>query len=269
MDQNKISRKSKQQGIQPSHQKDWLKKLEEVSGKPLEFSQKRRSANLDIAFIFDTTGSMYSYLTEVRSQLSRIIGEVNQVTVNSNMAVIAYGDYCDANTTYVTKTLDLTSDFQNVQTFVNQVQATGGGDAPEAVEEALFQANQLNWRPDSNRAVVLIGDAPPHGVVDSLSNSLYGHDYKVETAALSQKNVKIYAVQCGRDSSTEQVFRWLSSQTNGIYLNLENISDLVDLLIGVCMKEVGLLESYTQKLQSDKLMTESKSRLLKQLNPGN
>ncbi|XWK89956.1 MAG: vWA domain-containing protein [Phormidium sp.] len=243
------------------------KTLAKYSGEtnPTQVTQGVSPRQLDVAFIFDTTGSMYPYLEQVRHELTRLASEVYKSVPNVRMGVVAYGDYCDANSTYVTKVLDLTTDFEKVRSFVGQVEKTGGGDTPEALEEALFQANRLNWRIGSSRAIVLVGDAPPHGVIDAASNCLYGHDYKTEGNSLGQKGVKIYATQCGRDSSTEQVFRWLASQTGGVYLNLENIADLVDLLIGVCMKEVGLLESYTQKLQANNLLTGSKARLLNQL----
>ena len=42
--------------------------------------------------------------------------------------------------------------------------AQGGGDAPEAVADALHELVKLSWRPDSSRVAVLISDAPPHGI---------------------------------------------------------------------------------------------------------
>lgn len=213
---------------------------------------------LDLALIFDTTGSMYSYLEEVRRQLSRLVKEIHTSVPNARIAVIAYGDYCDA---YVTKVLDLTDNFRAVEEFVRSVDKTGGGDFPEAVEEALYRANQLNWRIGSSRAAVLVGDAPPHGVEDAMRQ----FDYKSETTSLAKKGIRIYATQCGASELTERVFRWIAGQTNGKHLKLENIQDLVELLIGICMKEVGLLDSYVENLAKGKLLTDSKARVLKQL----
>jgi hypothetical protein len=232
---------------------------------PTQAELRTFSKSLDVAFIFDTTGSMYPYLERVRSELTKLANEICKSISNIRLGVIAYGDYCDASSTYVTKVLDLTPSFEQVQKFVEQVERTGGGDAPEAVEEALFAANGLTWRIGSRRVIILVGDAPPHGVSDDVSNCLYGHDYQTEGNILAQKGVKIYTAQCGRASDAEQAFRWLVNQTNGIYLNLENIGDLVDLLIGICMKEVGLLDSYTEKLQTGNILTDSKVRLFKQL----
>lgn len=51
------------------------------------------------------------------------------------MGVVAYGDYSDAQTTYVTKVLDLTENYQLISNFIKEVKKTDGGDFPEAVEE--------------------------------------------------------------------------------------------------------------------------------------
>ena len=107
---------------------------------------------------------------------------------NARVGVIAYGDYGDD---YVTKVLDLTDNFNAVKDFVRSVEKTDGGDFPEAVEEALYRANQLNWRIGSSRAVVLVGDAPPHGVEDSMRQ----YDYKAEANALGDRRVSEFTRQ--------------------------------------------------------------------------
>lgn len=213
---------------------------------------------LDLALMFDTTGSMYGHLEEVRRELSRLASEIHNAIPNARLAVIAYGDYGDH---YVTKVLEFTDQYNCVKAFVDSVGRTSGGDAPEAVEEALFRANQLNWRIGSSRAVVLVGDAPPHGVVDPIKQ----YDYRAESNGLGQKGVKIYATQCGSDAGTERVFKWMAANTKGTYLRLENIRDLVDLLVGICMKEVGLLEAYTAKLAAGGQLIGSKANVFKQL----
>lgn len=239
-------------------QKLWHEQLACKDDKPSVAKPFHTTTALDVVMMFDTTGSMYGFLEEVRRELSRLALEIHDSVPNARVGVIAYGDYCD---TYVTKVLDLTDNFNDVRHFVRSVEATGGGDFPEAVEEALYRANKLNWRIGSSRAVVLVGDAPPHGVEDSI----YRYDYRAEAKALGQMGVRIYATECGANESTERVFRWLSKQTNGTYLKLENILDLVDLLIGICMKEVGLLDAYMEKLAGGRLLTDSKARVFKQL----
>jgi len=42
--------------------------------------------------------------------------------------------------------------------------ASGGGDGPEAVTAALAEALNMDWREHASKMVVLIADAPPHGI---------------------------------------------------------------------------------------------------------
>jgi Mg-chelatase subunit ChlD len=73
------------------------------------------------------------------------------------------------DSTYVTRVWPFTSDIPSVKRAINSLSALGGGDVPEAVADALHQLLQLNWdeasRPHAVRMAVLIGDAPPHGMI--------------------------------------------------------------------------------------------------------
>ncbi len=225
-------------------------------------------ASLDILFCFDTTGSMYRFLEQVRSEITHLSQMIQNHIPKSRVGVIAHGDYCDASTAYVTRGLDFTTDIVKISRFIWGTQKTDGGDFPEAIEEALFKANQMDWRLGSRRAIALIGDAPPHGVIDSVKNCKYGHFWRREVEALKRKGIKIYAIQCGRHRDTERVFREMAQITGGVYLNLHNINDLVDLLIGVCMREVGLLMTFQEQLRRSQQLTTSKKSLLNCLGSG-
>ena len=39
-----------------------------------------------------------------------------------------------------------------------------GGDAPEAVADALQQVYKLDWKSEATKVCILIADAPPHGL---------------------------------------------------------------------------------------------------------
>lgn len=251
--------------IRGKNQNDWLKKFEATTGKPLEKRSGQTSLtnnDLDILLVFDTTGSMYSYLEEVQRNLSEITFEIITAIPNSLLGVVAYGDYCDEGSAYITKTIDLSNDINRIKKFVSEIERTGGGDLPEALEVALNKAVNLKWRFFSKKAIVIVGDAPPHGIMDEMINEI---DYKVEISKLRKIGARLYTVQCGNDETTKQTFRWMSETTGGIYMNLSNIHDLKDILIGASMKEAGLLESYINKLMQNKALTESKNKIFKLL----
>ena len=47
---------------------------------------------------------------------------------------------------------------------LSKLTARGGGDGPEAQTAALDKALNVEWRKDAAKIVVLITDAPPHGI---------------------------------------------------------------------------------------------------------
>ena len=69
--------------------------------------------------------------------------------------------------TYVTKTFGFTSDIAVMQKNLSSLVAAGGGDGPEAQTAALAAALDLDWAEDAIKMVVLITDAPPHGLGES------------------------------------------------------------------------------------------------------
>ena len=98
---------------------------------------------MEIVFSFDTTGSMSSYLDEVRRSVTEITERLFADIPALRMSIFAHGDYCDAATSYVTKHTELTKDVKSLCEFVKTVGATGGGDTPECYELVLRQVSFL------------------------------------------------------------------------------------------------------------------------------
>lgn len=198
-----------------------------------------------------------------------LITKIKERVKQVEFAVVAYGDHCDANTTYVTKTCSFTVDVEVVRSFVSSVERTGGGDEPEALEDALMEANGLVWKDRAKKCIVLVGDAPPHGVMDGFDQCACGIDYREETKKLAEKGVKTYSVLCNQGRSAEQVFRWIADQTDGEFLKLDNMDDLVDLIAAVCVKESGgSVDDFIRDLGRLKQLTTSKERTLRMLASG-
>ena len=122
---------------------------------------------IDVVVSFDTTGSMSSVLAQVRHNIKqmveRLMGELPEI----HIGIIVHGDYCDEHSTYVTRHLDLTQDTGSITDFVEHTPPTSGGDAPECYELVLHEAQELSWRPDAKRILVLIGDDVAHAPEDN------------------------------------------------------------------------------------------------------
>ena len=57
----------------------------------------------------------------------------------------------------------LPNNIQELEAFLEKVEAGGGGDLPEAVDEGMYWATKNNqFRPQSRKVLLIFGDAPPH-----------------------------------------------------------------------------------------------------------
>ncbi len=232
--------------------------LTDVESLPAEVA---KTSDLDLVFMFDTTGSMYPYLEQVRNNLSKIVKEIHASMPAIRIAIMAYGDHCDEGSTYLVKGCPFSTDTEELVRFIQTVEKTGGGDIPEAVEDALWEVNRVKWNQSAGKALVLVGDAPPH----ERPECPYKRDYRAEAEGLHALGVRIYAVWCPDMEEARKVFEWLAQLTGGKFLRLDEMNDLCDLLVAVAMKEGGKLEEFRNRLIAENRLTQTKSMLLETL----
>ncbi|XP_071118228.1 uncharacterized protein [Haliotis cracherodii] len=202
----------------------------------------------EIVFSFDTTGSMSGCLAEVRGRLQDMIQRLQADIPAIRIAVFAHGDYCDGS--QATKWVDFSTDVNELCKFVKNVSSTGGGgDGGECYELVLRQiGEELSWTPGSNRAIVLIGDEPPH--TPSFSGNKLRIDWKKELKSLTNMGVKIYGVECGCGGIP--FYTTISAESGGRYLQLKDFSNVFDLLMAICYREQGtdMLEAYEKEVRA-------------------
>ncbi|KAK3101509.1 hypothetical protein FSP39_004105 [Pinctada imbricata] len=116
---------------------------------------------MDICFSFDTTGSMSSSIGEVKGKVQDMIQRLQADIPGINIAVFAHGDYCDRSN-YITTHIDFSTNVKALCQWIKKVKSTSGGDSDECYELVLHEVQELSWRPGSQRALVMIGDALPH-----------------------------------------------------------------------------------------------------------
>ncbi|NTX12135.1 VWA domain-containing protein [Myxococcus sp. CA056] len=188
---------------------------------------------VEIVFSFDTTGSMYPCLAQVRKKLHGTVSRLMKEIPGIRIGVIAHGDYCDARSTYVTKILDLTDDAKAVVRFVDKVGQTGGGDAPECYELVLHEAQSLSWTVGYTRAFVLIGDDVPHAPSDNPKRL----DWRKEVDALGRMGVPVYGVQALARRHATPFYKELAEKSGGFHLSLDQFAHVTDMLLAVCYKQ--------------------------------
>jgi hypothetical protein len=120
-----------------------------------------RQAGLDVVFVIDATGSMGWLIDEVKGRVRALADWIRRLVPVTRFGVVAYRD--DDDPEFLTRVLPLTLSTHKVRRFLDQLEARGGGDIPEAVAAGLRAAiEKPGWRSDSRKIIVIVGDAPPH-----------------------------------------------------------------------------------------------------------
>jgi hypothetical protein len=119
----------------------------------------------------DCTGSQGSYISSATKNIEEICATIFHSSKLSRpddlrVGLIAFRDHPPQDHTYVTRKFAFTSDITQVHDNLKTLYASGGGDGPEAVTAGLYEALNMEWRPDASKMIVLIADAPPHGIGD-------------------------------------------------------------------------------------------------------
>jgi hypothetical protein len=182
------------------------------------FLQRTGSTELDIAFLFDTTGSMGDELSYLQKEVGAIADaiKVRFPQTTPRFGLVVYKDKTDS---YISKKYEF-AELATFQTSLNAQAAGGGGDYPEAVAEGLAETLGLSWRAGSvARLTFWIADAPHHvGQEVSVKESIDG--------AL-KKGIHIYPVAAsGTDPRAEYTMRTAAQITGGRYIFLTDDSGI-------------------------------------------
>lgn len=180
---------------------------------------------VDLVFVLDTTGSMGGLIQTAKDKIWSIATTMAraQPAPEIRIGLVAYRDRGDQ---YVTQVFDLTSDLDSMYAHLMDFKADGGGDGPEAVNQALQDAiARMSWntQQDTYKAVFLVGDAPPH--LD------YQDDvqYPASVALARQRGIVINTIQCGNQADTAEPWQKIAALGAGDYLKVEQNGGAVTL----------------------------------------
>ncbi len=174
------------------------------------------ATQLDILFLIDATGSMADEINQLKENIQAISAKIDALPSQPDVrfGMVAYRDQGDA---FVTNVFDFTPQVNEFAADLNNVFADGGGDYPEDLNEALFQAiHTPEWRVDNTVSLIfLVADAPPH-----LDYGQQNH-YAVEMLNAAARGIKIYPIaSSGLDGQGEYIFRQLAQVTGGRFIFL-------------------------------------------------
>ena len=177
-------------------------------------------SQLDLVFCVDLTGSMSGFISVAKRQMAQVLDAfAPQLHGGLRVGIVGFRDHCDGDKLLEVYPLD--GDLARVSAAIAKLAVSGGGDAPEAVYTGLEACLALDWSAGSYRVVLLVGDAPPHGVgcagdtlaIDPTGLSLDDMANKLETEGVF---VHALAMRSG-DALLASSFQRLSVSTGGGY----------------------------------------------------
>ncbi len=218
---------------------------------------KKKTENIEVVFSFDTTGSMYPCLTQVRRTVEQTINRLFKEVPNIRIGLIAHGDYCDAGFTYVTKHHPLSDDKDSLVRFVKTVGPTGGGDSPECYELVLHEARSFNWTHGKSKALVMIGDDVPHSPTEK--QNVKKLDWRNEISNLTEMGVNVYGVQALNRSHATRFYEEIAERTGGFHIELDQFSHVTDTILAISFKQQSdeLVHSFEKEVHKAGRMSRS------------
>jgi Mg-chelatase subunit ChlD len=213
---------------------------------------------LDLLFLLDTTGSMGDELARIQETIDSIAARIDAFSPRPEIryGLVAYKDVDDE---YVTRPYAFTTDLDDFRRALAALSADGGGDTPEALDEALYEGMvRMEWRDEPTvRLAFLVADAGSHVPGPSQFTYLDG------TREAVARGVKIYPIAASNtDPQAEYVFRQLAQQTMAgfVFLTYQpgqsggapgesttleageqsyTVERLDDLIVGIVERELG------------------------------
>jgi len=189
---------------------------------------------VEVVFVLDTTSSMTGLLDAAKENIWSIASTLasGEPAPRIKMGLLAFRDRGDQ---YITQATDLTKDMGSLYTTLMAYQAAGGGDGPESVNQALYEAvHEMSWShyatslaepgPDHvYRAIFLVGDAPPH--MDYENEMQYPRIVR----AAAEKGIVINTIQAGDDPQTRQVWQHIAQLNQGDFMQVAHHGNAINI----------------------------------------
>lgn len=195
-----------------------------VSGGPaLPIQPGTEKPQVEVVFVLDSTSSMSGLIDAAKQNIWSIATTLAsaQPEPELQLGLVTFRDKGDR---YITRVKDLTQDIDQLYLSLMETRAEGGGDMPEHLNQALYDAvHNVSWsqNPEAYQVIFLVGDAPAH--MD------YDDDVPfTETLKVAQsKGIVVNAIQAGQQSVTREQFQQIAALSQGEFFQVSQTGDSV------------------------------------------
>ncbi len=191
---------------------------------------------------------MGSCIDEVRHRLNNLLDHLAASSAGPRtlVGVASYRDHPPQDVSYVTRWLPLGA-AGDAENFLEKTDADGGGDDPEALIDGLLEGiERPDWRQRSLRILIVVSDAPPHGMGDVGDGFPSGcpceRNLDDVIAAAKRSSVRLFTVAVGKHRFLPRILASLAQATDGQYTTVDRLSSLIDPILELLDSEMASLD---------------------------
>ena len=167
--------------------------LEQINSMQATLSSPSKETQVDLVFVIDSTGSMYSAIANVKENVAEFAKQFAEIGVTLRLALIDYRDIAEDGLDSTTVHQPYHTPWMTVPQFVSaltEVDVDGGGDIKETPIDGLGNLTNgtMLWGSEAYKFAILITDAGyktnnTHGIADleQMATLLQEQDIQVST----------------------------------------------------------------------------------------
>lgn len=220
---------------------------------------------VDIVFSFDTTGSQFPIIAELRRKVEQTMRRLFNTIPDLRIGLIAHGDYNDRYAPQDYKAVPLTTNIEQLAHFIKNVDTTNGfGNGGEAYELAMHVANGFDWSGD-NRVFVLIGDEPAHELRPTYQYYPKAkYDWRAELTAMQSNSIIPYVVRCQDRSDSKAFHNEYAKRAQTPLLHLAQFNDIERLVLALTYRAQSKerAEEYGRELETSGTLNRNMAHIL-------
>ncbi|MBF2007650.1 MAG: VWA domain-containing protein [Chlorogloeopsis fritschii C42_A2020_084] len=224
----------------------------------------------DVAFVFDTTGSMSNHIGAVQSTAKTLLNQLESLNLDYRVAVTDYKDFPNQGGYPYNPDLPFSNDKSAIVSAIDSMsgKVSGGGDFAESAYSALIRTIRGEgiggWREDATKSIILLTDAPAHNpepytgyteqdVINAALSvdpdfstpatlmraasarmlSLENEKISVTSNTSSENPFRIYSIIAGGDPTAVNSFANISKQTGGKLYRTSSADDIANALLDI------------------------------------
>ncbi|MEI7640700.1 MAG: hypothetical protein WCJ46_04230 [bacterium] len=183
----------------------------------LSISSSGGVAKADVVWVLDVTGSMTAAIASIKNNITAFTSQLASKGIDYRQAFISYRDFGDVAPYPQLHDYGFASSDTQFTSWVASETASGGGDGPEAGLEAIMEANNnLPWRTDASKTIILVTDSTVHVSSDG---GLYLYTIASVVTALKNKGIVCHTICYDWSTTPLTNPKNISALTGGMWLD--------------------------------------------------